>query len=301
MDDLADLDVSMSFSLHDPASRRLLDLLFQQDGDALPAIQDYLLASAPRTAAVDSDLRLALIGMLRHIDDPRAADVALDAVRETRDPMEIYLLSRVVRDWVGPGWQDGELIRAVDLALQQLFLEEREAQAGPLLQLLGELGDSRSLAQLATVPHHLEQAAYIAMAYLPDGSGIPLLQDIVANDGADTSQGRLAIRLLCQAAVAHPDAARALEALTASGRVPSDMWPELLELIKGEEQLQLVAESTDRADRETIFHPRGEEVWYRVKGGPVQDRQRYRALLERLGDMTGDREVRRLFAKAIES
>ena len=285
-------------------AKLLLDQVFHAGSEALPTIHDFLLSGAdvafPVTLGDEShSLRLILIQMLSYIDDPEVVEVALDAMQSTREPMEVYLLSSIVNDWSEPGWHDEGILNFVERVLQHEILEGKVDSLGPLIQVLGEQGDETTAGKLADMPSYLQQSAAVAMAQLPDGSGIPFLVDEIRDSGSYTLQGRLALRLLAQSAAAQPNAANELVRLAAENKIPLEMWLELMKLINGDERLQLVITRGQRADQEIIFHPEGDEIWYRVRSSSpdIQGKQT-RALLDQLYSVTTDNDVRRMLKNA---
>ncbi|MEH6467157.1 MAG: hypothetical protein V7722_05960 [Porticoccus sp.] len=287
-------------SWHLQRVKLLLDQVFQFGPEALPTIHDFLLSGtdAPLSATLvddSSSVRLILIQMLRYMDDPKVVEVAFDTLHFSQDPMEVYFLASIVNDWSEPGWYNKDVLSFVEGVLQQNILEGEVDSVGPLIQILGEQGDETTAGKLAAMPPYLQQSAAVAMAQLPDGSGMPFLVNEARSSGGYTLQGRLALRLLAQSALAQPSAANELVQLAAENKIPPEMWPELMKLIKGVERLQLVVDSGQRADQEIIFHPEGDEVWYRVRAPSqnTQDKQNGE-LIGRLYAVTTDSSVRRL-------
>lgn len=273
----------------------LLDTLFQSGLSALPVVRE-LLNIREITAPTDEhrSLRMALINMLWYLDDPVVKGIALDGLHNTIHPAEIYELASLVREWSPPGLHQWEILRVANSALQQGMEQSAGESLGPLFQVLGEFGDDATLTQLQAMPKHMEQYAAVALAMLPDGKGIPALVDDAKTGGANTLQGRLAIKLLGQMTLEQPSAADALVGLVSDNAIPLALWPELKELISGSRRIQVTVQTGQRASRNIIYLPTGNQVIYEVRTPPLSDAfDACSALLNRLLSVTQDKNAQR--------
>ena len=272
----------------------LLTLLAQQDIAILPVLQEFLasgidapLASQPGSP---SSLRLALLDLLRRIDNPAVTELALDTLNNTSQPLEVELLAQILEQQA-PGQYRTELVQVAHRLLSH-NTAGNGAELGPLFQILSEYGGI-SAAELQQSPRYQKQYAALALALLPDGQGIPaLLEQVKKPDaGLNNEQGRLALQLLAQTAADYPAAAQALTAIAKQGLIPDWLWPDIAALASGQEQLQLTRPDSRIVGRHFIYKPEGTQLIFRARSGVPLDADEARArleVIERLLDTSSD-------------
>lgn len=240
---------------------RLLQALRLQGASALVPIRDYLLDTDNLDSA-PSGLRQALLELLLSQRAPEVEDIALELLESQPPAAEVGLLGRYL-ERVQPGKHTALILSAAEQALA-------DADPGVLLPpdfflLLGEIGDEQTAMLLAGAPPHREIYAGFALAMIPDGTGLTLLDSSARQflEGLDTVQGRLAIQLLAQQAPARPQAAADLLRLAEAGAIPSDLWPYVLDIVAGNWELSLDPDG-EVIGSHTYNRPEGAQVIYRV-------------------------------------
>jgi hypothetical protein len=178
-------------------------------------------------------------------------------------PQAVVALSRYLAQ-SSPGVHDAAIRAAAELSL--LSIPALNEAPGELFQLLGEFGNAGTVNVMVDLPWHLDAYASVALALIPDGSGLDLIiQDArLYERGYHSTHGRLAIELLAQRACENPGAAQALFDLARQGLIPTDAWPNVLAAIAGEQSISLVRPAFGLRSTHTIFRPNGNQVIYWV-------------------------------------
>jgi hypothetical protein len=238
--------------------------------EGLLAVQQYLLDDSALNSPGDPDdpqieqqydLRAVLLDFLLRSGSPAVESLALELLEHGLAPMEVAVVGRFLQE-TSPGSHSAAVRQAVERAFHTAA--SPADLPGDLFQLLGETGDEFTLALLASMPMHRDAFASVALALLPDGSGIPLLEQDARlfEHGRQTTHGRLAIALLAQQAHRFPAAADVLLDLAGKNLIPDDMWAQLASLLAGDLQLSLIPPDRGRFATHTIFRPEGDQVMY---------------------------------------
>jgi len=237
-----------------------LTRLGQMGESALVAIADFLLS--PEGHGIDQgELRRALLNVLLGLGLPEVEDVALQLLSGNPQPIEIWQLGRYLED-LRPG-KYTDSIRTV--AEQSLVAAGDTGNIpGELFQLLGEVGDEGTAELLAQMPAHREAYASSALALISDGSGLPLLEQDARSleTGQSTAQGRFALELLAQQSHIYPEALDTLIDLSRKGSIPADMWPLILSLSMGRQQITLAPPAGKLVSWKIIYSPEGNQIVY---------------------------------------
>ena len=213
-----------------------------------------------------------LLQVLLSLEMPEIQAIALDWMAASPSPRAVAELGRYLGQH-SPGVHDGAIRAAAELSL--LSAASLSEVPGELFQLLGEYGDAGTVNLLADMPWHRDAYASVALALIPDGSGMGfLVRDArLFGQGQSTTHARLAIELLAQQAHLSPDAAEALLELAERGLIPTELWPDVLAAAAGEQYLSLVRPVSCLQSVHTIFRPEGDQSLYRVKriGPPPEE------------------------------
>jgi hypothetical protein len=256
---------------------RRVEVIFNLLGEAgysgLWAIKEYLLdsqQSADEPASAEQALRQALLDFLLGSGQPGVEGLALELLTKLPGPMDVAQLGRYL-EANHPG-KYTQLIRTA--AEQALTGADSFADIpGSLFQLLGEIGDTSTISLLVDMPMHRDAYVSVALALLPDGSGIPLLEQDARlfEIGQYTTHGRLAIELLAQQAYQFSDAAKVLIDLANKNLIPSDLWPQVVALLAGEQRITLVPPAGSQTAWNTIYRSQGNQALYLATRSPEQE------------------------------
>jgi hypothetical protein len=256
----------------DPEAREALAgisaRLMEQGAAALPDVLDLIqeLIDSPLSAYPDQpefDQLAALIDLLLSFDLPEVEHLALEVLSDELPAHAVCRLAAFLES-ARPGRYTQEIRFAAERAL--IRSDDATPLPGPLFQYLGLTGDASTTVLLAQMPLHRDAYASVALALIPDGSGLAYIERDarLLEDGRDTVQGRLAIELLAQQAHRFPEAADVLLDLAGRGLIPEDVWPHLFELVAGRWELTLSEPANGRMGTHTIYRPQGNQVIYRV-------------------------------------
>jgi hypothetical protein len=244
----------------------LLQRLRAQGADALVPIRDFLLDGHDASPA----LREALLEVLLSLRLPQVEDLALELLASGVPPAELWQLGQYLEN-VQPGKHADFILRAAEQAL--INAEPVTFFPAEFFQLLGALGNEETALLLAELQMERGPYASIALAAIPDGRGLPVLEQNarIFAAGRDTLEGRLAIQLLAQQAPQFPQAAAALIELAEQGTIPHDIWPYVLDIVAGHWLLTMEPPSGGLVGSHTFYRPEGDQVIYRVAPPPGAD------------------------------
>ena len=269
IEDLRSLDWGAAAE-EDPRAEELLRLLRRQGADAFEPIRDFLL-DRELSGKAPPELRQALLDVLLDLGVPEVEALAVELLAERLGAVEVWQLGQYL-ERVRPGSYSDAIRTAAERAL--IDSEAAIFLPAEFFQFLAELGNDQTALLLAALPMHLQAYGSLALAEIPDGSGIPLLAQDAREfqAGRDTAQGRLALELLAQQAPRFPEAASALLELAQQGVIPQDLWPSVLDLVAGSWVLTLTEPAAgDLVGSHTYYHPEGDQVIYRVAPVPGMD------------------------------
>lgn len=241
----------------------LLQKLRLQGADALIPLRDYLLED-DGSATGSPELRRVLLDVLLYLGLPEVEGIALELLSSKPAAMEVWQLGQYL-EAVQPGRYSDSIRTVAEQAL--IHADPATILPGEYFQFLGELGNDQTALLLSVLPMHQEAYGSLALAAIPDGSGVPLLaQDARAfATGQDTMQGRLAVQLLAQQAPQFPEAAAVLIELAQQGVIPHDLWPYVLDIVAGTWELTTIQPPpNDLLGSHTYYHEQGDQVIFRI-------------------------------------
>jgi len=219
--------------------KKNLELLIQQGSDGATAIAEFLRTNtdvvfgrAGREFLGFESARAAFFDALLRIGGPQAVSATLEALQNGADPREIALLAQNL-DKLAPGVYRHEAISA---ARDVLAIAQQGKLAGfdvaPLFEVFQNYGGSEVVADLEQAARHYEYYSAIALANLPDGSGIPSLVEVSRGSGKATTT---ALQLLAQLSSRYGTAAAGLTDLVRAEGIPAQSWPFLVGALAGNE------------------------------------------------------------------
>jgi hypothetical protein len=199
---------------------------------AVPAIREFLdknvdisleTASAVKTTGYGS-LRLAMLDAMAKAGGPEAVPGLLQALQTTAIPAEIATIANYLEQ-TSPGAY-GEA--ALGAARQALTLASNNHWEGgdvaPLFEVLTRFGGPTAAGELQAYAGKWFDYVPMALAQMPDNSGVPLLVQLAqASAGGTAPGGDICVRLLAGVAPQYPDAAETL--LSQIKRIPDSAWP----------------------------------------------------------------------------
>lgn len=239
----------------------LLSRLQLQGADAIIPIRDFLL-DAKRTGQVPPELRQAVLEVLLGMELPEVEGVALQLLVSGPEAFEVLELGLYLE-----GVEPGKYSDAILLAAEQALIEAGPAVMLPaeFFQFLGEIGNEETVLLLAEMPLHHQVYARMALASIPDGSGLATLEQDILSFAADRNSihGHVAIQLLAQVGPQFPEAATFLIKLAEQGGIPRDVWPHILDIVAGNWELTLLEPMPgDLVWSQSLYHPLGNQVIY---------------------------------------
>ncbi len=233
--------------------KRMLQDVQKQGAAAVPAIGDFLRQGEDVNFAKMSGgelvghrtLRQAMIDTLGKIGGSEAMAVSLEQVQRTKEPIELVMLARTLEK-EEPGVHSEQVIQAISDALQ--WAEKAPAQespdVSPLFDLLRTYRGEQAIALLERAAPAWGEYAFIALAALPGGAGIPTLTALAGTADAPVANPVLPFQVLAQATVQYPDAGKALIDLARAGQIPDQVWSAMGEALEGK-QLQFSGKMFD--------------------------------------------------------
>ncbi len=182
-------------------------------------------------------LRDAMFDALQQIGGQDAISLAAEVMQTTANPAEIAALAARLQA-MAPGEYSEASLAAARNALARAGAPgaATAADMSPVFEMLQKLGGANALSDLQQAAAKWNYYAPIAIASLPDGSGVPALAQMAASgDVAGSAGSRLALRLLAQMAGQYPDAAQALLNEIGGKGVPEAAWPGIAAALGGEQ------------------------------------------------------------------
>ena len=217
--------------------------LAEQGGASVPAIREFL----DRFQDIDFDavgagkqvgypsLRIGLLNVLGQIGEPEAAELSLQTLQKTGDPLEIALLAKGLGKQLPPEQFREAALTAASEALAQAASGKWDGRSvTPLFEVLQKYGDQSVVNVLEQSAGKWNYYSTLALAGLPDGAGIPTLVRL-AQDPAITGVGNgdFALRPLAQAAMQFPEARTALMDQAKLNQIPDRAWPAVATSLAG--------------------------------------------------------------------
>jgi hypothetical protein len=219
-----------------------LQLLTKQGMAAIPAIREFLEKNVDiifdretdREAAGYASLRLALIDSLKKIGGPEALAASSAALQLTADPVEIATLSRNLEQ-AAPGKYTETVVSAAREALNIASSPGWDGRdVAPLFEVLKHFAGAAAVPDFQKSSGTWFDYAPIALADLPNGSGVPALVQWVKDPNAPLFAGNdVYLRMLAQASTQYTDAFQALLEQARANRIPSSAWDGIATALAG--------------------------------------------------------------------
>jgi hypothetical protein len=218
-----------------------LQLLIQNGAEAVPAISEFLAKNADLVFTPDErqalgyvSAREAMIDALVQIATPNAEAALTGVLQATADPREIAQLAQGLEK-LEPGVYQPQIL---DATRQTLAMAARGGLPGwdtaPLFQVLQQYGGPDAVTDLEGSASQWNYYAMIALAKLPDGSGINSLAQIASGQSDAGSGARVAaLEMLAQVATQSPDALNALLDQARQGKLSAFDWASMLPILAG--------------------------------------------------------------------
>ena len=194
-----------------------LQQLIQQGPVAVPAIQeflgrnlDYAFGDAGRQLLGYSSARVAMLEALAQIGGPEGVAALSGVLQTTADPREIALLAQEL-ERLEPQQHQAEVLSAARQALELAGTHKQEtADPAPLFEVFQKYGGANIASELVKSAAQWNYYATIALAQLPDGSGIPSLIQIAQDPKSAGPTREAALQMLAQVSDQSPEARAAL-------------------------------------------------------------------------------------------
>lgn len=220
--------------------RQGLELVVAQGSAAVPAIAEYLESkeNVKFKGGEDSlkyaSLRVLAITALEQIGGPESVEAAVNAIKDTTEPLEIALLARALEKLEPAGHREVEITTARDTLARVLNDELTGLNTTPLFELLQKFGDAQVAPDLEKSASKWNYYATLALAGLPDGAGVPSLIRLSRDPAVlAIGNGDIALRPLAQVSLIYPEARTALMEQARANEIPDAAWPEVATTLAG--------------------------------------------------------------------
>ena len=242
---LTQLDLSQGPLTPEKAAewKQNLQQLSAQGAAAIPAIREFLeknldLNFDPASAGLvgQASLRMSFLETLHNIGGPEALGVSSQILQTTLDPREISWLARSLEQQA-PGQYGQMAAGAARDALAMATTGQLEGRdVGPLFGVLQQYGGPDAVADLEKFSSQYRYYATIALANMPNGTGIPALIQMVQDPDAASKGGRApALQMLAQAALQSPDALKTLVEQARLNQIPTGTWLNIASILAGDQ------------------------------------------------------------------
>ena len=225
------------------AWKQQYERLIQAGAGAVPAIREFLEQNVDLDfKSIEggdqlgtSSLRIALFDALRQIGGADAAAATAQIMQTTTSPAEIAILAADL-ETMAPGQYRDAAVAAARLALERTAQSPDLVDSAPLFEVLQKYGGASALGDLEQAARRWNYYAPLALAGLPDGTGIPSLARLADDSGGSFAGSiRFALQMLAQLAGQYPDAAQALLAQARNNRIPDSAWQGIAGALSGEQ------------------------------------------------------------------
>jgi hypothetical protein len=217
--------------------------LAAQGAAAVPAIREYL----ARFQDIDFDsvgagklvgypsLRLGLMDVLGQIGGSEATDLLLQTLQKTGDPQEIAMLAKNLDKQLAPDQVRSAAVTAASEVLAQTLSGKWDGRnVSSLFEVLQKYGDENVVGLLEQSATKWNYYATLALAGLPDGTGVPALIRLAQDPALRSSgNGDIALRPLAQAALQYPAARDALVDQARLNQIPDNAWATVASSLAG--------------------------------------------------------------------
>lgn len=227
------------------AWRGTFQSLVQQGAGAVSAISEFLAKNVDIAFSADdrkalgfSSLRAAMLDALSQIGGPAGVNALSQVLQSTADPREIAFLGQSL-ERLDPNVHQQEVVDAAREALGMAAegkLQNRDV--APLFEVLQQFGGTSAVADLQRNAQKWSYYAMIALARLPDETGIPSLTQIAAGRGEISLETQTAaIDMLAQAVAQSQDARAALVDLVRQGKLTAYQWASITPMLAGNQMV----------------------------------------------------------------
>ena len=220
-----------------------LQQLTAQGAAAVPAIREFLEKNLDLNFDATSggllgqpSLRMSFLEALQNIGGPEALGLSAQMLQTTLDPREISWLARSLESQA-PGQYGQIAAGAARDALAMASTGQLEGRdVGPLFGVLQQYGGPGAVSELEKFSSQYRYYATIALANMPEGSGIPALIQMVQDPDAASKGGRApALQMLAQAALQSPDALKTLVEQARLNQIPTATWLNIASILAGDQ------------------------------------------------------------------
>ncbi len=274
--------------------------LVQGGTAALPAIHaflqhkvDYPFTGEVAQALGQGSARLAAFDALRQIGGPDAAAVMESALSSTTAPKEIAMLARDLDD-AAPGEYRDQILAAARNGLEAARTEkDPNLDVAPLFEVYQHYGDASAVPDLEKATGQWKYYATVALADLPEGSGIPSLLKMAGGSGDRV----VALEMVAQLAPENPTVREFLTSQVANKQIPANLWPYLVSPLSGDQYflsdsaITRLPEVRSTSDIKTTHINYGNQNLYTLPGEQNMDPealQQRMALVDDLLKITSD-------------
>jgi len=283
---LANVDFkSKPFTAADAAVlKESLNRLSQTGPAGVAAIQEYLALnkdlSFESVAGLmgSASLRLSLLETLGQMGGPEALALATGTLGTTRDPREIALLAQTL-EAQAPGQHREAALAAARGALADAAggrLDGRDV--GPLFDVLKNYAGANAVADFQQAAGgQWKYYATIALADLPDGAGVPALQQMIVDpQNAAASTRVAALQAVAQLSADNADARALLLDQARKGTIPEATWINVAAALAGDKFAIGTQSAASNPNLRTWHLSYGNQNYYAQPGNltPQQIQQR---------------------------
>jgi hypothetical protein len=242
---LCSLDVTNSPPAPEKAAewRQNLQKLLEQGAAAVPAIREFLARNieanfGPNGAATlgYASARAALLDALAQIGGPEATAATFQALQAATDPRELAVLAQNLDKLAPEQFREQAVLSARQLLAVADAGALGEKDVAPLFEVLDKYGGAGVAEELQQVGARWRYYAAIALAQLPDGSGIPsLIRMAQPQEGSTIGSRDPALRMLAQLSSQYPDAREALLEQARQNTIPTVTWAAIAPILAGDQ------------------------------------------------------------------
>lgn len=244
---LANVDLkSKTFTAADAAVlKESLNRLSQTGPAGVAAIQEYLALNqnvsfdgVPGAADLmgSGSLRLSLLDTLARMGGAEALALSTATLANSTDPREIALLAKNL-EAQAPGEHREAAVAAARAALAQASAGQLAGKdVGPLFEVLRNYGGTSAITDLQQAAGgQWKYYATIALADLPNGAGVPALQQMINDPQNTAASSRVAaLQAVAQLSADNADARNLLLDQARKGSIPAATWINVAAALAGD-------------------------------------------------------------------
>ena len=244
--ELANLDLKTTQLTPELAAafRNNLQQLVQNGAASVPAITEFLalnkdVAFDGTPGAADAlgsaSLRLSLLEALGAIGGPESIALSAQTLQSTTDPREIALLASSLEGQAPEQYREAALAAARNALAAASSGQLAGKDVGPLFNVMAQYGGANAIADLqGAAGGQWRYYATIALANLPDGTGVDALSQMADQKNASSGSRIAALQVLGQMAADNPDARNSLLAQAGNGSIALGSWINIASALGGD-------------------------------------------------------------------